>query len=195
MGEGSTASGDCSVAMGNNNSAYGIEIDAIYGRVGNLDVLTANIAAGLDVANTAIQSSEGNLLLITDDIYANLATTTETINLAESDISALFGIASITDGKFDTTNANIGVLYNLTAIGNANIAAANTTVASLTVNVQVLESNVSFVQLDIAAIQANLGNGTVAYIPNNAAHWDGTISNVAMALDELAARIRSIENP
>jgi hypothetical protein len=87
------------------------------------------------------------------------------------------------------------VLYTLLPIGNANVAAANTTISALTVNVQVLESTVSFVQLDIAAIQANLGNGTVAYTPNNAAHWNGTISNVAAALDQLAARIWAIENP
>jgi hypothetical protein len=86
-------------------------------------------------------------------------------------------------------------LYDLLPIGNANVTAANTTIAALTVNVQVLESNVSFAQIDIAAIQANLGNGTVVYTPNNAAHWNGTISNVAMALDELAARIWAIENP
>jgi hypothetical protein len=37
--------------------------------------------------------------------------------------------------------------------------------------------------------------GNLAYTPNNAAHWNGTVSNVAAALDQLAARIWAIENP
>lgn len=177
------------------NGEHGDEIDLLYDRVGNLDVLTANIAAGLDVANTAIIQSEGNLTLITDDIYANLSTRVTEVDSVQSDVSTLFGIASVNENNFNTINANIGVLYDLLPIGNANVEAANTTVAALTVNVQVLESNVSFVQIDIAAIQANLGNGTIAYTPNNEAHWTGTISNVAAALDQLAARIWAIENP
>ena len=80
-------------------------------------------------------------------------------------------------------------------IGNANIAAANTTVSALTVNVQVLESNVSIAQIDITTLQTDLGNGNLVYTPNNATHWSGTISNVAAALDQLAARIWAIENP
>ena len=177
------------------NGEHGDEIDLLFDRVGNLDILTANIEAGLDVANTAIVSAEGNLTLITDNIYANLATTTQAIDLAESDISTLFGITAIHDSNFETTSANIGVLYNLLPIGNANIAAANATVASLTVNVQVLESNVSIAQIDITSLQANLGDGNLVYTPNNATHWNGTISNVAAALDQLAARIWAIENP
>ena len=176
------------------NGEHGDEIDLLYGRVGNLETLTANIEAGLEVANTAIVSAEGNLMLITDDIYANLSTRTIEIDSAQSDISSLFGIASITENNFNTINANIGVLYNLLPVGNANVEAANATVATLTVNVQVLESNVSLAQLDIITLQSYFTDSNVVYTPNNAANWNGTVSNVTAALDQLAARIRAIEN-
>jgi hypothetical protein len=177
------------------SSSYGDEIDSLFDRVANLDVITTNTAAGLDVANTAIVSAEGNIALITDDIYANLATRVNDITGANIEISSTNSAVGIINNTLDIIDANIGVLYDLLPIGNANITAANVTIAALTVNVQVLESNVSLAQIDITAIQANLGNGTVVYTPNNAAHWNGTISNVAAALDQLAARIWAIENP
>lgn len=177
------------------NGEHGNEIDLLYDRVGNLDVLTANIAAGLDVANTAIVSAEGNLMLITDDIYANLVTVFNSITGANTEISTTNSAVGIINNTLDIIDANIGTVHNILSIGNANVTAANTTVAALTVNVQILESNVSIAQIDIATLQADLDIGTVAYTPNNASYWNGTVSNVAMALDQLAARIWAIENP
>lgn len=170
------------------NSSYGNEIDLLYDRVGNLDVLTANISAGLDVANTAIVQAEGNLLLITDDLYANLGVVVNNITGANAAIADTNSAIGLINNTLDTIDANIGVVYNLIPVINANVTAANTAISTLTVNVQVLESTVSL-------IQADLDIGTVTYTPNNAAHWNGTISNVAMALDQLAARIWAIENP
>jgi len=45
------------------------------------------------------------------------------------------------------------------------------------------------------SVNGELSYGNLAYTPNNAAHWNGTVSNVAAALDQLAARIWAIENP
>jgi hypothetical protein len=45
------------------------------------------------------------------------------------------------------------------------------------------------------SVSGELSYGNLAYTPNNAAHWNGTVSNVAAALDQLAARIWAIENP
>lgn len=177
------------------NGEHGDEIDLLYGRVGDLENLTVNVAAGLDVANSAIVSSEGNIALIIDDIYANLATRVNDITGANTEISTTNSAVGIINNTLDIIDANIGVLYDLLPIGNTNITAANATIAALTVNVQVLESNVSFAQIDITSLQANLGDGNLVYTPSNAAHWNGTISNVAAALDQLAARIWAIENP
>lgn len=176
------------------NGDHGDEIDLIFDRVSNLETLTTTTTANVNAANAAIVAAEGNLMVITDDIYANLGVVVNDIIGANTEIAATNSAIGVINNTLDTIDANIGVAYNILSIGNANVAAANTTVAALTVNVQVLESNVSFAQIDIAAIQANLGNGIVAYTPNNAANWNGTISNVAMALDQLAARIRAIEN-
>jgi chromosome segregation ATPase len=169
-------------------------VDQLFERVEVLGPFVANLIPSATYANAAIDSVEGNLATATEEIYANIATRIQSINSIASDVSTLFGISSVNDDKFATTSANIGVLYNLLPVANANVRAANATIAALTVNVQVLESNVSFAQIDIASLQANLDNGNLVYTPNNAANWNGTISNVAAALDQLAARIRAIEN-
>jgi len=170
-------------------------INELYEKTGTLEVETANLQNSSDLANAAIIASEGNLMVITDNIFANLAAKTNDITGANTEIATTNSAVGLINSTLDDIDANIGVLYTLLPIANANVTAANTTIAALTVNVQILESNVSFAQIDIAAIQANLGNGTVAYTPNNATHWNGTISNVASALDQLAARIWAIENP
>ena len=177
------------------NGEHGDEIDILYDRVANVEIIASNLVLGLDSANAAIIAAEGNLNILIESLDYNAAAQATQINSAESDISSLFGITSTYDNAFGIINANIGAYQNY---ANANTGAyqtySNSTVSALTVNVQVLESNVSIAQIDITTLQANLGNGTVAYTPNNAAHWNGTISNVAAALDELAARIYALEN-
>lgn len=171
------------------------DIDELYMRSGTVNDEVLAINANVNSANAAIIAAEGNLVLITNDIIANLAAKTNDITGANTEIATTNSAIGIINNTLDDLDANIGSLYNLFPIANANIIAANTTIAALTVNVQVLESNVSQAQIDIATIQGNLGNGVVVYTPNNAAHWTGTISNVAAALDQLAARIWAIENP
>ena len=178
------------------NGEHGNEIDLLYDRVANVEIIASNVVLGLDLANAAIIATEGNLNILIDNLYYNAAAQATQINSADSDISSLFGIASTYDNTFGIINANIGAYQNY---ANANTGAyqtySNSTVSALTVNVQVLESNVSFTQIDITNLQAKFDNGNLIYTPNNAVHWNGTISNVAAALDELASRIWAIENP
>jgi predicted nucleic acid-binding Zn-ribbon protein len=178
------------------NGEHGDEIDLLYDRVANVEIIASNVVLGLDLANAAIIATEGNLNILIESLDYNAAAQATQINSAESDISSLFGIASTYDNTFGIINANIGAYQNY---ANANTGAyqtySNSTVSALTVNVQVLESNVSFTQIDITNLQAKFDNGNLIYTPNNAAHWNGTISNVAAALDELASRIWAIENP
>jgi hypothetical protein len=178
------------------NGEHGDEIDILYDRVANVEIIASNVVLGLDLANAAIIAAEGNLNILIDNLYYNAAAQATQINSADSDISSLFGIASTYDNTFGIINANIGAYQRY---ANANTGAyqtySNSTVSALTVNVQILESNVSFTQIDITNLQAKFDNGNLIYTPNNAAHWNGTISNVAAALDELASRIWAIENP
>jgi hypothetical protein len=178
------------------NGEHGDEIDILYDRVANVEIIASNVVLGLDSANAAIIAAEGNLNILIESLDYNAAAQATQINSAESDISSLFGITATYDNTFGIINANIGAYQNY---ANANTGAyqtySNSTVSALTVNVQVLESNVSFTQIDITNLQAKFDNGNLIYTPNNAAHWNGTISNVAAALDELASRIWAIENP
>ena len=177
------------------NGEHGDEIDLLYDRVANVEIIASNVVLGLDSANAAIIAAEGNLNILIDNLYSNAASQANDMTGANTEISSTNSNVALINDALVTIDANIGVLYDLLPIGNANIAAANTTVAALTVNVQILESNVSFAQIDITNLQAKFDNGNLIYTPNNAAHWNGTISNVAAALDQLASRIWAIENP
>jgi chromosome segregation ATPase len=170
-------------------------ITELYQRVGTLEEEIIAVNANVNAANAAIITAEGNLTVITDDIIANLAAKTNDITGANTEIATTNSAIGIVNNTIIDIEANVAVLYNLFTVSNANIISANTTVSALTVNVQVVESNLSLAQIDITNLQTSLGDGNLVYTPNNATHWNGTISNVAAALDQLAARIWAIENP
>ena len=170
-------------------------IDDLYATTGTVENEVIDLRANINAANAAIIATEGSLTLLINDLFANAASQANDMTGANTEISSTNSNVGLINNTISILDANVGVLNNLLAVGNANITAANATISTLTVNVQILESNVSFTQIDITNLQAKFDNGNLIYTPNNATHWNGTISNVAAALDQLASRIWAIENP
>jgi hypothetical protein len=96
-----------------------------------------------------------------------------------------------TDGNiFLVANTSVAVLVKDSnfVLSNANLQFSDNTVQrSAITDVPALYANIGALSL----FQANiLGNAT--YTPNNVANYNGTVTNIQKALDELAARLRAL---
>jgi hypothetical protein len=94
-------------------------------------------------------------------------------------------------GAFQTyANANVGSIYNQLNTLDANVGAfelyANANIAAANVQILSLQSNIA---------AANIVIAEMPYTMANYQHWTSNVSNVATALDQIAARIWAIENP
>ena len=154
------------------SSSYGDEIDVLYDRVDTLDLLTANIDAGLILANAAIVAAEGNLMVITNDLYANLGAKANDVTAANVEIAATNSAIGIINNTLDIIDANIGVLYNLLPVGNANVAAANVAIAAVVSNV--------------SAIQTVLLNSVVVTATNTRVGFDTGVGDRSVSVGWLA---------
>ena len=83
-----------------------------------------------------------------------------------------------------TTQANIGVLYNLIGLGNVEIGRIN---ANLTAaNAAIITANTGMKSYVDATILSN-----VAYTMANYQNWTSNVSSIGTALDQLASRLKA----
>jgi hypothetical protein len=128
----------------------------------------------------------------------------------------LYGNANLkfSDGTVQTTaynavavSANIATIYSLIALGNvefgnlnANINSLDSNIAAANVQILSLQSNIAAANVQILSLQSNIAAANIViaempYTMANYQHWTSNVSNVAAALDQIAARIWAIENP
>lgn len=110
------------------------------------------------------------------------------------------------DGYLNATGGNMAVRSD-----NSTYIVANTAIVGLlkdgdfalnTSNLRFRDGTIQRTAItDVPALYANIGSlslfqanilGNAAYTPNNAANYNGTISNIQQALDELAARLKAL---
>jgi hypothetical protein len=101
-------------------------------------------------------------------------------------------LGTIVSSTIPTLNANIGTIVSSTI---PNLDANIGTIVSSTI--PTLDANIgTIVSSTIPTLDANLGGlsniGTQSFTTNNAFNWNGTISTIQDALDELAARLRAL---
>ena len=107
-------------------------------------------------------------------------------------LDAIGGNAAIRSNKNVFLAANTAVVGLLKdgnfILANANLAFRDGTVQqSAITNVPALYANIGTLSL----FQSNIV-GNASYTPNNAANYNGTITNIQQALDELAARLKAL---
>lgn len=119
------------------------------------------------------------------------------INLNFANLAAINGNANVV--IYATGNANVAATYNsgVTSVagrtGTVILGVADVNGAASTGYVN---SQISSLSTDIDNFKtwANIYLPNFPYTPGNASNWNDTVSNVAMALDQLAARIKAIES-
>lgn len=91
------------------------------------------------------------------------------------------------DGFIECVGGNLAVRTTQDVI-----LAANTSAVKLLADgaFSLVNANLQFAD---GSIQTTANVGDQPYTPNNVANWNGTITNIQQALDELAARLRALE--
>lgn len=110
------------------------------------------------------------------------------------------------DGYITVIGGNVAIRSNINAFLVANTAAVSllqdNDFALLTCNLRFRDGTIQQTAIqDVPDLYANIGTlslfqsnivGNAAYTPNNAANYNGTVTNVQQALDQLAARLRAL---
>jgi hypothetical protein len=182
---------------------------------GAIDTINANIGT-LYLGNISTQANIGAYQLYANANAASQQTDIDNINsnvgayqlYANANIGTLFlGNASTNAnlGAFQTyANANVGSIYNQLNTLDANVGAfelyANANIAAANVQILSLQSNIAAANVQILSLQSNIAAANIViaempYTMANYQHWTSNVSNVATALDQIAARIWAIENP
>lgn len=152
---------------------------------GYVTTIGGNLALRTDhdvfiVANTAAISlnKDGDFFLYNSNIKFRDGSIQQQ---AITDVPGLYANIGTIVTNLDTLDANIGTIVTNLDTLDANVG----TIVSTTI--PTLDANVGTLSL----FQSNIvGNAT--YTPNNAANYNGTITNIQQALDELAARLRAL---
>jgi hypothetical protein len=110
------------------------------------------------------------------------------------------------DGYITTIGGNSALRSDNNVFFAANTSAAglfkDSNFILISCNLQFQDGTVQTTAVtDVPALYANIGTlslfqsnivGNAAYTPNNAANYNGTVTNIQQALDELAARLRAL---
>jgi len=173
----------------------------------NASITASNIEINSLRANITAGNALANLRAITSNVVPNVNIT---FDLGENSKrwaniyanNALYlGLHTIT-----TSGGNIYVDGNPVGAGtygntqvaqylpfhNANIAATNVN-ASANIAASYISATANITALNLNAIRVVTSN--VSYTLANGTHWLTTVSNVAAALDQIAARLYALENP
>ena len=163
-----------------------------------IDNLRANITAGNALAN--LRAITSNVVPNVNVVYSLGENSKRWANIYAN--TALYlGLSTIT-----TSGGNIYVDGNPVGAGtygntqvaqylpfhNANIAATNVN-ASANIAASYISATANITALNLNAIRVVTSN--VSYTLANGTHWLSTVSNVAAALDQIAARLYALENP
>jgi predicted nucleic acid-binding Zn-ribbon protein len=173
----------------------------------NANITAANIEIVSLRANITAGNALSNLRAITSNVVPNVNIT---YDLGENskrwaniyaNTALYLGLSTIT-----TSGGNIYVDGNPVGAGtygntqvaqylpfhNANIAATNVN-ASANVSASFITASGNITALNLNAIRVVTSN--VSYTMGNGTHWLTSVSNVAAALDQIAARLYALENP
>jgi hypothetical protein len=173
----------------------------------NASITAANIEINALRANITAANTLSNLRAITSNVVPNANVT---FSLGENskrwaniyaNTALYLGFSTIT-----TSGGNIYVDGNPVGAGtygntqvaqylpfhNANIGATNVN-ASANIAASYISAAANVTAVNINATRVVTSN--VSYIMGNGVHWTTTVSNVAAALNQLAARIYALENP
>jgi len=176
--------------------------------VGNVDsyyqVVIQNLNTGANASGDFVITADDG----TDEVnYIN-------IGLNSSNFSGNFTVPNgdtglpdfAHDGYITVIGGNVAIRSNINAFIVANTAAVgllkDNDFALLTCNLRFRDGTIQRTAIeDVPALYANIGTlslfqsnivGNAAYTPNNAANYNGTVTNVQQALDQLAARLRAL---
>ena len=184
------------------NIAHTANIDAANASItaSNIEInsLRANITAGNALANLrAITSNVVPNVNITFDlgenskrwanIYANTALYLGLHTITTSGGNIYVDGNPVGAGTYGNTQVAQYLPYH-----NANIAATNVN-ASANIAASYISATANITALNLNAIRVVTSN--VSYTLANGTHWLSTVSNVAAALDQIAARLYALENP
>jgi hypothetical protein len=173
----------------------------------NASITASNIEINSLRANITAGNALANLRAITSNVVPNVNIT---FDLGENskrwaniyaNTALYLGLHTIT-----TSGGNIYVDGNPVGAGtygntqvaeylpfhNANIAATNVN-ASANIAASYISATANITALNLNAIRVVTSN--VSYTMGNGTHWLTSVSNVAAALDQIAARLYALENP
>ena len=137
--------------------------------------------------NTSIRSDR-NIFLAANTVVAGLLKNNGTFALISSNLQFQDGtIQSSAITNVPGLYANIGTAY--VTLDNIN-ATIGLTQANLGAYQTYANANAAIQSANIASIIANVAN--LSYTPGNAANYNGTITNIQQALDQLAARLKAL---
>jgi predicted nucleic acid-binding Zn-ribbon protein/glutaredoxin len=197
-----TAANAAIVSVSANITAANVEINSLRGNITaanvEIDSLRANITAGNALSNLRAISS--NVVPSANLIY-DLGENSKRWSNIYANATLYLGYSAITTGGGNIyvdgnpvgagTYGNTQVAQYL-AHHNANVTATN---FNATANIAALyiTATANITGGNINATRVVTSN--VSYTMGNSAHWTTPVSNVAAALDQLAARIYALENP
>jgi hypothetical protein len=197
-----TAANAAIVSVSANVTAANIEINSLRANVTaanvEIDSLRANITAGNALSNLRAISS--NVVPSANLIY-NLGEDSKRWGNIYANATLYLGYSAITTGGGNIyvdgnpvgagTYGNTQVAQYL-AHHNANVTATNFN-ASANIAALYITATGNITGGNINATRIVTSN--VSYTMGNSAHWTTPVSNVAAALDQLAARMYALENP
>jgi hypothetical protein len=197
-----TAANAAKVSFSANVTAANIEINSLRANVTaanvEIDSLRANITAGNALSNLRAISS--NVVPSANLIY-NLGEDSKRWGNIYANATLYLGYSAITTGGGNIyvdgnpvgagTYGNTQVAQYL-AHHNANVTATNFN-ASANIAALYITATGNITGGNINATRIVTSN--VSYTMGNSAHWTTPVSNVAAALDQLAARMYALENP
>ena len=190
------------IAFGINNSLYNDpQFPGSLAHDGYVAMYGGNLYLTSNTHNVAIGTLTSNVVF------------TQTGNLQLSNANLVFSDGTRQTTAFNqTTQANIGVLYNLIALGNvefgnvrADLNAANAAISTVDANVVAANAAITSLSANVAAanaaiITANTGMksyvdatilSNVAYTMANYQNWTSNVSSIGTALDQLAERLKA----
>jgi len=188
-----TATTNITTHDANIGTIVGTTIPTLDANVGTIvgttiPTLDANIGSFQTYANASFIS---NLEAITTDVLPS-ANIGGNIGIVERGWDHAVIYTSIRLGDYTITAAGGNLYINGDAIGAGTYG--NTQVAEyLPNNTSNIAGNIGTFTGNVSA--DNLVNTSVDYTMGNATHWTTPVSNVAVALDQLAQRIYNLENP
>jgi hypothetical protein len=155
-----------------------------------IECVGGNVIVGTS-SNTFLVAGNALVSLLNSNVFS-LSTVSLQFEDGTVQSSAITDVPGLY-ANIGTLTTNIGTLTTNVAAVDANVTGLNDYVDSLVIDINLLSANVGAFETYIDANVGSLSNiGAQSYTTNNAANYNGTVTNIQQALDQLAARIKAL---